>query len=187
MRVISGTAKGRHLAPPADRRVRPTTDRIKEALFSILTSFFGDLDRLSVLDLFAGTGSLGIEALSRGAAKAVFIDNNKVSAALVKENLRSTGLSGSAEVIQADVIQALAKLDNQNRKFDLVFADPPYGMGLADKFLDKISATTLLAEGALVVVESGAKENFPLEERCLRQIDRRVYGDTALTFFATTD
>jgi 16S rRNA (guanine(966)-N(2))-methyltransferase RsmD len=187
MRVISGTAKGRRLTPPTDRRVRPTSDRTKEALFSILHSLLGDLTGLKVLDVFAGTGNLGIEALSRGAASAVFIDSHRGSAALVNENLRSTGLYAKAEVMQSDVSLALSKLKMRNCTFDLVFADPPYDQGLAEKFLDIIADSVLLNKESLVVVESGAKENFLLAEGVLRQVDRRIYGDTALTFFSISD
>lgn len=187
MRVISGTAKGRKLAPPKDRRIRPTSDRVKEALFSILISQCGDLDGKSVLDLFAGSGNLGIEALSRGAERAVFIDNNRTSVTLVAANLRSTGLHERGEVVQSDVIQALSRLSDKGKRFDLVFADPPYGLGLAHALVDSLGAVNILGNNALVIIESAAQEEFPAVSGSIKQIDRRIYGDTALTFFEAAD
>jgi 16S rRNA (guanine(966)-N(2))-methyltransferase RsmD len=183
MRVISGTAKGRKLAPPKDRRILPTSDRVKEALFSILISQWGTLDGKAVLDLFAGSGNLGIEALSRGANHAVFVDNHRTSVTLVATNLRSTGLTGQAEVIQSDVNQALSRFNDAARKFDLVFADPPYGQGLTGALLDRLGSILILDEGAIVVIESAAGEEFPAITGSLEQTGRRIYGDTALTFF----
>lgn len=148
-------------------------------------SLRGDLHAHAVLDLFAGTGSLGIEALSRGAGSAVFVDNHRDSASLVRKNLQTTGFSDIAEVIQCDVFQAVIRLAGMNRKFDLVFADPPYGGGLEEKLLDTLANAPVLADGALVIMESGAKEE-PHAGHRLMQIDRRIYGDTALTFFAIT-
>jgi 16S rRNA (guanine(966)-N(2))-methyltransferase RsmD len=183
MRVISGTAKGKRLTPPDDRRVRPTSDRIKEALFSILHSMTGGIDDFSVIDLFSGTGNLGIEAISRGAGSAVFIDNHRASVAIIKANLQATGFYAKSEVILSDVFQSLAKLSDSNSKFDIVFADPPYGQGLAEKLIQHLASIDVLNERAIVVIESGAKESPVLTTGNLKQIDRRIYGDTALAFF----
>jgi 16S rRNA (guanine(966)-N(2))-methyltransferase RsmD len=187
MRVISGTAKGRRLTPPSDRRVRPTSDRVKEALFSILNSFCGDLEGLLVLDLFAGTGNLGIEALSRGSDSAVFVDNHRSSVSLINANIRSTGFDKQSEVMQSDVFQALSRLSDAGRKFDLVFADPPYGHGLPEKLLEKLASTHLLTEGAILIVESEVKEVLPLTEVNMNLLERRIYGDTAITFIEFID
>jgi len=183
MRVISGIAKGIRLTAPEDRRVRPTSDRIKESLFSILHSICGDISGQNILDLFAGTGSLGIEALSRGANSAVFVDNHRTSVTLINANINKTGFSDRSEVILADSFQALSKLADKNSCFDLVFADPPYGKDIAQQLLENISTLGLLAEGALVIIETGGKEELPLNAGNLRQIDKRIYGDTSLTFF----
>jgi 16S rRNA (guanine966-N2)-methyltransferase len=185
MRVISGTAKGRSLAPLQDRRVRPTSDRTKEALFSIIGSLCGDITGMNVLDIFAGTGSLGIEALSRGAAKAVFIDNQRSSAALIKTNLETTGFAGASEVMIADAAAALAKLGIQGRTFNLVFADPPYSLGIAQLLLTQLASLTVLSDGALVVIETSSREYMPQSEGELKLIDRRIYGDTALAFYVS--
>jgi 16S rRNA (guanine(966)-N(2))-methyltransferase RsmD len=185
MRVISGTAKGRSLVPPNDRRVRPTSDRTKEALFSIIGSLCGDITGFSVLDIFDGTGSLGIEALSRGADKAVFIDNQRSSAALIKTNLNSTGFARDSEVLIADAEAALVQTAIQGRLFNLVFADPPYSQGIAQQLLRQLGSLPVLADGALVVIETSSREDLPQSEGELKQIDRRIYGDTALTFYSS--
>jgi len=185
MRVISGTAKGRSLVPPLDRRVRPTSDRIKEALFSIIGSLCGDITGFSVLDIYAGTGSLGIEALSRGAGRAVFIDNQRSSAALIKTNLDSTGFTGNSEIMIVDASAALSRMALQGRTYNLVFADPPYNQGIAQILLRQLASLPVLADGALVVIETSSREVLPLSEGELKQIDRRIYGDTALAFYSS--
>ena len=126
MRVIAGSARGRKLNRPAGSRVRPTADRVKEALFSTLTSRFGSFDEVVVLDLFAGSGGLGIEALSRGAASAVFVDCHPDSIALTKSNLLLTGLADSATLIMMDASKALKRLSAERVLFDVIFIDPPY-------------------------------------------------------------
>lgn len=183
MRVISGSAKGRRLVPPQDRRVRPTSDRIKEALFSIILSRKGDLNGFAVLDLFAGTGNLGIEALSRGAAKALFVDNHRGSITLIRKNLHGTGLEESAEVMASDTFASIAKLAEAGRKFDLILADPPYNQGLAEKLLGEPALERLLSEESLLVIETSNSEDLPESCGNLSMCDRRVYGDTAITFY----
>lgn len=183
MRVISGSAKGRRLVPPQDRRVRPTSDRIKEALFSIIISRRGDLAGCAILDLFAGTGNLGIEALSRGAAKALFVDNHRESTALVRKNLQGTGLEEFAEVMASDTFAAIARLAAAGRRFDLILADPPYNLGLAEKLLGEPALERLLAEESLLVIETSDREELPKSCGNLTMLDRRIYGDTAIAFY----
>src|SRR6185295_18675776 len=122
MRVVGGTAGGRRLHAPAGRALRPTSERVREAVFSSLESM-GGLDGAAVLDLFAGTGALGIEALSRGASHAVFVDADSDALAAVRSNLEATGLTGSGHVVRSDVVKFL---ERQNDVFDVAFADPPY-------------------------------------------------------------
>ncbi|MSM38291.1 MAG: 16S rRNA (guanine(966)-N(2))-methyltransferase RsmD [Geobacter sp.] len=186
MRVISGTARGRRLLAPHDRRVRPTSDRIKEALFSIIVSLRGNLLGSRVLDLCSGTGNLGIEALSRGADEAVFVDNHRSSAELTKKNLLATGFSDRSEIIISDARIAVSRLSEQGRRFHLVLADPPYGQGIAAELLNQVSAHEILFEQALVVIETTAQELLPEYVGLLRQFDHRIYGDTALTFFTNS-
>ena len=185
MRVISGVAKGRRLVSPSDRRIRPTSDRIKEALFSIIGSMRGDFVGCRVLDLFAGTGNLGIEALSRGGSEAVFIDNHRTSAALILKNLAATGFSDRAEVMVADTFTALAQLDSQGRAFDLVFADPPYDQGIVTPLLERLSSLSILGDDALVIIETASREELETAKGKLNLFDRRFYGDTAIAFYTS--
>jgi len=177
MRIIAGSAKGRRLAAPAGYSIRPTADRAKEALFSIIASRLADA---SVLDLFAGTGSLGLEALSRGAKEAVFIDHGKESLALIAANIRACGFSPQqARPIRHDLSRGLPR-DIAGRFFHIIFLDPPYDQGLADATL------TLLGQGIsaeLIVAEE--RHTCRLAPRYGNYIcqDERRYGDTAFWFF----
>lgn len=145
MRVITGTARGRRLADPKDLSIRPTTDLVKEALFSIIQF---DVPGRRVLDLFAGTGQLGIEALSRGAAECVFVDRDPAAVALVRKNLETC--SFEAQVVRADAVSYLTRCG----KFDLVLADPPYHAGVYDKILQNLFAFDILTVGGIILVES---------------------------------
>ncbi len=182
MRVIGGSARGRRLAAPRGERVRPTADRVKEALFSILTSLMGNLEGLKVLDIFAGTGNLGIEALSRGCSEAVFVDSHRESAAVIRQNLTQLGFADRSRVVVTKAAAALQLLAEEN-PFHIIFLDPPYRLGLAEVILEKLAASPLVTRNTIIVAESDAGEEFPGEFGPLRQFDRRVYGDTALTFF----
>lgn len=175
MRVISGRYRGRKLFSPSDDRVRPTTDRIKETLFNILTSSVGIYG--SVLDLFSGSGALGIEALSRGADSAVFIDRDPDSIRLTRMNLKSIGID--AEVYCADFRTALKKLDG--RKFDFIFADPPYAMRAEPLIVAGIEKYCLLAEGGTIIIEHDTKNNLPKSLKSYI-IDTRECGNTSLSF-----
>ncbi len=183
MRIISGSAKGRRLATPSDRRIRPTADRVKESLFNILAVQLGSWSDLRVLDLFAGTGNLGIEALSRGAAEALFIDANREAALLVKKNLEIAGLADRGRVLQKEVLGALKSL-KPTEPFGIVFIDPPYQQGLSGKVLEFLAASALIDEDSLIVAETAAKEDIPSRVGGLQKFDRRVYGDTVIHFFS---
>lgn len=186
MRVISGSARGRRLNAPQDHRIRPTSDRIKEALFSIIISLCGDISGFRVLDIFCGTGSLGIEALSRGAASAVFVDNHRNSISLVRANLESTGLASKGEVIVAEASASLERIAVMGLKFDLVLADPPYNKGMPLTLLTGLISLDLLAEGGVVVIETSSHEGLQ-EMDGFTLFNRRVYGDTALSFYSSTN
>lgn len=182
MRVIAGTARGRLLSAPAGDRLRPTADRVKEALFSSLTSRFGTIESLAVLDLFAGTGNLGIEALSRGAGSAVFVDNNPESLQFIRKNLQLTGFSGRAEVIRANAVAAVNQLASANMKFDIIFADPPYAsIAISKELIAAAIHGKLLREGGVMVIESALKADIALPSGIVIST-RKVYGDTALNF-----
>ena len=152
MRVISGTVRGKRLKEPTDYSIRPTTDMVKEALFNIIQF---DIEGRRVLDLFAGTGQLGIECLSRGAASVTFVDQSKESVAIVKQNLKTCGFE--ARVVQTDSIDFLSRAD----KYDIILLDPPYATNLLDKALEIINSVDILSEGGIIVCESGREKSMP--------------------------
>ena len=152
MRVIAGECRGRRLLEPAGMEVRPTTDQVKEALFNIIQF---DIEGRKALDLFAGTGQLGIEALSRGAAECVFVDASRDSLKLVRENLRRCDLTG--RVVQADSLSFL----QGGEKFDLIFLDPPYGTGLDARAMEAVKAFDILTKGGIMICESRKETVLP--------------------------
>ena len=182
MRVIAGSARGLRLAAPAGMLTRPTADRVKEALFSIIASRH-DLVGARVLDICAGSGSLGIEALSRGAVSCCFIEQERPVLALLEKNLAKAGLDARGECLALDAIKGLNTLSRQGKTFDIVLFDPPYSSNLYSSVPQALSSLSLLSVEALLVAECSAR--IPLAERydLLVRIDRRVYGDTALEFF----
>lgn len=176
VRVIAGTARGRRLKTPKGTSVRPTSDKVRGAIFNILLSQ-RDLTDTSVLDLFAGTGALGIEALSRGAARAVFVEKDGRTAELISDNLAVTGFTDVSRVMRADAERlSLASLGT----FDLVFADPPYALVLESRALGGLAVT--LSEGGVAVVEHGIDAPPPVPAG-LEAFDAREYGDTGITFY----
>ena len=177
MRVISGTARGRRLKELQGMETRPTTDRVKEALFNIVQF---ELPGRQVLDLFAGTGQLGIEALSRGAARCTFVDQRRDAAALVRENLKLTGLSQQARVVQGDSISFLMSC---REKFDVIFLDPPYLTGALEKAVETVSAFDILREHGIIVCESAAERTIPLLEAPYERGREYRYGKIKLTLF----
>ena len=182
MRVIAGSVRGVRLAAPDGMQTRPTADRVKEALFSIIASRYAFADA-RVLDICAGTGSLGIEALSRGAGFCSFIEQDRKVAKILERNLSSTAFSAVSECIVLDALKGLQLLSRQGKRFDLVFFDPPYASGLYDSVPEALDTLSLLSDQAVLVMECSSKT--PLAERygMLIRNDRRVYGDTALEFF----
>ena len=187
MRVIAGDARGRKLAAPKSLRVRPTADRVKEALFSMLTSRLGEFTQMRVLDIFAGTGNLGIEALSRGACYAVFIDSHPESAQIIRKNLETTRFVEKAQVVVQDVAAALDWLTRGEAPFHLVFIDPPYHEGHTERTLEILSASPLVDQGTTIVAEFSSKEQIPCRFGNLQETERRVYGDTTLSFLTISD
>jgi 16S rRNA (guanine966-N2)-methyltransferase len=180
MRVVGGRLRGRTLAAPKSQGVRPTADRLREALFNILAHAYGDpLSDTRVLDLFAGTGALGIEALSRGAAFALFVDDGAEARALLRENLTTLGLGGVSRVFRRDA----TKLGEAHpiEPFALAFLDPPYGRELAEKALASARAGDWLTPGALVIVEEAVKSAFVAPEG-FAELERRRYDDTEFVF-----
>ena len=167
-RVIAGEFGGRRLAVPADGRVRPTADRVREAWFSILGP---RVEGASVVDLFAGSGALGLEALSRGARIATFVDLNPPSVAAIRANIATLGIADRTELVRQDAFRFLAR--PHPARYDLALADPPYGLGLAERLVGVFRAAPF---AAVLSIELRKTESLGGDET-------RVYGDTALTFF----
>lgn len=177
MRVIAGKARGVTLKTPEGMQTRPTTDRVKEALFSILHF---DLPGTRVLDLFAGTGQLGIEALSRGAAAAVFVDEREDACRLVRENLKRAKLSDQGRVIRADY---MSFLNNCRDTFQIVLLDPPYAEIFLENSLKKLAEIDILESGAIIVAERPAEKELSLEIPGFSRSRDYKYGNTSLTLF----
>ena len=174
MRVITGSAGGRKLKSPSGDAVRPTADQVKQAVFNILQF---DLEGRRVLDLFGGTGQLGIEALSRGAREAVFVDSDRSSAALIRENLKTCGMK--AEVLQTDALSYLQR----GGKFDIIFVDPPYDAGLYGPVLERINAVDNLTEGGIIIVEARAGEALPAMKAPYRMLREKKYGSVKIGLY----
>lgn len=151
MRVIAGTARRLQLVTPKGMETRPTTDRIKETLFNILQN---DLYGCSFLDLFAGSGAIGIEALSRGADGAVFVDNSKEATSCIKENLAKTHLAGKGTVLSQDCVSAIKMLDAKNMRFDIIFMDPPYQLGVEKEILEALTESSIADVDTQVIIEA---------------------------------
>jgi len=180
VRVVGGRLRSRPLAGPKSTAVRPTTDRLREALFNILAHSYDDpVTGARVLDLFAGTGALGIEAISRGAAYALFVDDGVEARALLRDNIEALGLGGVTRIFRRDA----TKLGPAHplEPFSLVFLDPPYGKGLAEKALTSARDGSWLKPDALVIVEEAADAAFKAPEG-FAELDRRRYDDTEFVF-----
>jgi len=178
MRIVAGTFRGRHLNSPRGASIRPTTDRVREAIFSIIASRLCDAH---VLDLFAGTGALGLEALSRGAARAVFVDQSPEAVRLIRANIELCGAGDRAEVIHASVKQAIRRLGLKGDAFHLIFMDPPYGQGFLEENLPLLGGVARC--GVLVVAEHDKKDVLSDRLEQWLKIEERRYGDTSISFF----
>ena len=185
MRIAGGKFKGRSLHGPRGRAIRPTGDRVREAMFNILQHGIEGavLDGARVLDVYAGTGALGLEAMSRGARFGLFIDDSATARGLIRQNAEGLGLTGAIKIWRRDASQ-LGKLDHIPA-FDLAFLDPPYGKGLGPLSLSALMAGGWLASGATVIIEEAADTVITVPDGA-RELDRRTYGDT-LVIFARTD
>ena len=177
MRVITGKARGVVLKTPDGMKTRPTTDRVKEAMFSIIQF---ELPGAKVLDLFGGTGQLGIEALSRGAASAVFLDSQETACGLIRENLRRTNLSEQADVIRGDYLEYLSRC---REKFDIVFLDPPYAEVYLENALKKLSEIDILQSGGIIVAERSVDKELPWHIEGFARSKDYKYGNTLLTLY----
>ena len=180
MRVIGGHDSGRHLRVPRGLRTRPTADRVRETLFDVLGPAVAGA---RVLDLFAGTGAVGIEALSRGAARVVLVERDQLALRALRANLAALGASrAAARVIAGDVLHALPELGAQEGPFDFVFVDPPYATTLAGRTLEALGAARVCRDGTEVVVQHSTRTALPSVQGLSAHRRRRRFGDTALTF-----
>ena len=185
MRVTGGTLSGRVLKGPSSQNVRPTSDRLRAAIFNVLAHAYDDAaNGARVIDLFAGTGALGIEAISRGADFALFVDDSAEGRALVRENIEALGLGGVTKLFRRDATK-LGPMPPQE-PFTLAFLDPPYGHGLGDKALVSLRDGGWLAPQALVIVEESAAAEIDVPAG-FEPIERRDYGDTHVLIFRVTE
>jgi 16S rRNA (guanine966-N2)-methyltransferase len=180
MRVVGGRLKGRNLTSPASRDIRPTADRLRESVFNILAHAYDNpLQDARVLDLFAGTGALGIEAVSRGAAFTLFVDNGAEARALLRNNVEALALGGVTKVYRRDATNLGPAYPME--PFSVAFLDPPYGKGLAEKALASLREGGWLTPGALLVVEEAKSAAFASPEG-FEELERRAYDDTEFVF-----
>ncbi|HEY8380975.1 MAG TPA: 16S rRNA (guanine(966)-N(2))-methyltransferase RsmD [Microvirga sp.] len=180
MRIVGGRHRGRALAGPQSDAIRPTSDRLRETLFNILAHSYDDpVEGARVLDLFAGTGAMGLEALSRGAAFALFVDDGAQARGLIRANVETLGVGGATRLFKRDATRMGGAAPNA--PFSLVFCDPPYGKDLAPKALASCAAGGWLVPDALVVVEEAQGVEVSLPER-FEEIERRDYGETKVVF-----
>ena len=179
MRIIGGTSKGRKLITPKRYSIRPTSDRVKESLFNILG---GEIEGKVVLDLFAGTGNLGIEALSRGAMRVIFVEKGRQALRLIQSNLNQFGLADRSDIIPKDVSRAIGILKQRDECFDLILMDPPYEKGLIQRTLMKLDTHPIYHTGSMLVIEHNRREPLPRILYGWNLIRQQKIGDTLLSF-----
>jgi len=177
MRIIAGKFKGRKLYSPKDDNIRPTSDKVKEAIFSMIGEY---LDDAAVIDLFSGSGSLGLEALSRGAKICYFCDNSAESLKLIKSNIDVCGADESSHIFTGDYKKALSKV---TEKADIIFLDPPYGEVFFDKCFEKICEYGVLKEGGLIVAEHGKETPLPDKVLNFGKIKEKKYGAVTVSLY----
>lgn len=182
MRVVGGQFKGRGLFGPKDDRVRPTSDKVREALFNIIAHGDFPLEGARVLDLFAGTGAMGIEAVSRGAAFVLFVDDHLESRAIIRRNVEALNLTGVTKIWRRDATKLDERPPNAGGAFNLVFADPPYRKGLGQAALVSARTGGWIDTDALIVLEEASGQDLPDPDGFTR-IDTRTYGDTQAVFY----
>jgi 16S rRNA (guanine(966)-N(2))-methyltransferase RsmD len=179
MRIIGGEAKGRTLHFPSGSKERPTSDFLREALFNIL----GSLQDKTFLDLFAGSGSVGLEAASRGAQGIFFVEKNKHLVKVIKKNIRTSCLDKNYRIIAGDIEFGLLDLFRKKHEFDIIFADPPYNRDLVKATLRYLNRNHVFRKEGIIVIQHSIKETFSDSDDNIYQTDQRKYGDNALTFF----
>lgn len=180
MRIVAGSARGRPIKGPRDDSIRPTADRVRESIFNILGQW---LDGARVLDLFAGTGALALEALSRGAVEAVLVDSDREAVALCRENAQALGFAAQCRLLAMPVRRGLELLAKEEARFDLIFADPPYAAEEGTELVVLEGAQRVLAPGGTVVLEHDKHRAVPEAAGALKRADERAFGATRVSFF----
>lgn len=184
MKILTGTLRGRQISFKANRYLRPTADKVRKAVFDALGEAVAGT---KVLDLFSGTGALGIEALSGGAAEAVFVEIDKRQAAKINENLKALGLEKKAKVICLDAVKAIETLHRQGEMFGLVFLDPPYGEGWEARCAEAVFTRAILSKNAWALMESSSRDvASPENFGNLVKIKEKIYGDTRVVFYGAS-
>ena len=179
MKIIAGKHKGRKLASLPGKAMRPTSGKVREAIFSIVADRIEDA---AVVDLFAGTGAFGLEAISRGASHAVFVDSDRKGIEIIRKNIAACGENERSTVLLADIAGGLRRLSLSGGEFDLVFMDPPYNREAVRPALEGLAASGILAKGAVVAIEHDKNEIIPEDIAGIELTDRRKYGKTLVTF-----
>lgn len=180
MKILTGDLKGREIVYRPNPHLRPTADKVRKALFDVLQ---GQFEGKAVLDLFSGTGALGFEALSHGAARVTFVERDRGQCAKIDQTAKNLGLIEKVEVVCGDVFETIPKLSRRSLYFDIVFMDPPYEKGLCLKAIETLGASGLIGPGALLVAEGRKGEIFPKEGGKFLKIKEKVYGDTQIGFY----
>lgn len=178
MRIIAGSLKGRRLNTPRDNKIRPTTDKVKEAIFNTIMPYLEDA---LVVDLFAGTGNLGLEAISRGAKHCYFCDNARESLQLIRENIKYCQVENQSTIISGEFDRNLERI---KEKADIIFLDPPYKEGLILRCLEKIHELDLLHEDGVIIIERGFRETLPDDYLSFQKIKEKRYGTILVSLFA---
>jgi 16S rRNA (guanine966-N2)-methyltransferase len=181
VRIIAGTARGRRLKAPRDQSIRPTADRVRQSIFDALGQ---SMNGESVLDLFAGTGALALEAVSRGAERAVMVDQSPEACQLCLDNAEVLGFGDRVKVLRSNIDPAIGQLAGQGARFTLVFADPPYAQKVCKPLLELLENSTILAPGARLMIEHSRREAAPDGVGSLVCQDSRRFGDTMASFYA---
>lgn len=179
MRIITGIAKGRKIKAPSGMDTRPTLDRVKESIFDILAC---KIEGKNILDLFAGTGNLGLEAISRGANKCIFVENNRDTYKILQENVTSLGFQKECELYNRDSFASLKFFHNNNNTFDIIFLDPPYGKGYIEKAISAIDGEDLLNDDGIIVCEYDEKDLIPDTVGKIRSYRTEKYGRVKISF-----
>jgi 16S rRNA (guanine(966)-N(2))-methyltransferase RsmD len=183
MKILTGELRGRAISFSPNPHLRPTADKVRKALFDMLQ---GALEDKFVLDIFSGTGALGLEALSGGAASATFLEKDRIQCRRIQENIDRLGLKTRSRVFCGDAEESLKRLSRDGKRFDIIFLDAPYGLGIGLRTLEALSALDLLISETLVFFECNRREEIPESVGCLRLEKEKVYGDTKVRVYRTS-